>query len=100
MGQRIAEALKRSPFLRATLLNFTLLGTCALVSDGILTPAISSARTCWRFLKRPTALHQIQYFFAGRPPRVQLAGLLPQLSLQSRGCRFRSRFWTLMVTQL
>ena len=49
MGQCIASTLQRRPGLRAALLNFALLGTCALVSDGILTPAISSEA----LLRRP-----------------------------------------------
>ncbi len=44
MGDRLAMALEKHACLRATLLNFVLLGTCALIRDGILTPAISG--TC------------------------------------------------------
>ena len=44
MGDRLAIALEKHAWLRATLLNFVLLGTCALIGDGILTPAISG--TC------------------------------------------------------
>lgn len=40
-GDRIAAALERHAWLRTCLLMLVLLGTCALVGDGILTPAIS-----------------------------------------------------------
>jgi K+ transporter len=36
-------ALETHAWMRALLLNFVLLGTCALIGDGILTPAISGA---------------------------------------------------------
>ena len=44
VGDRLAMALEKHAWLRGTLLNFVLLGTCALIGDGILTPAISG--TC------------------------------------------------------
>ena len=43
VGNRIAMALEKHAWMRASLLNFVLLGTCALIGDGILTPAISGA---------------------------------------------------------
>ena len=43
VGNRIAMALEKHAWMRAFLLNFVLLGTCALIGDGILTPAISRA---------------------------------------------------------
>lgn len=41
VGERISQALEKHSWLRSCLLNFVLLGTCALIGDGILTPAIS-----------------------------------------------------------
>lgn len=40
-GDRVTMALEKHAWLRATLLKFVLLGTCTLIGDGILTPAIS-----------------------------------------------------------
>ncbi|KAI5072251.1 hypothetical protein GOP47_0012357 [Adiantum capillus-veneris] len=41
MGAKIKEALEGSPFAKKVLLLLTLLGTCAVMGDGVLTPAIS-----------------------------------------------------------
>ena len=45
MGSSLSVAFKKRAWLRAALLNFVLLGTCALIGDGILTPAISGERS-------------------------------------------------------
>lgn len=39
-GKAVSKALEKSPVLQKMLLVFVLCGTCALVGDGVLTPAV------------------------------------------------------------
>lgn len=44
-GRLVAKALETSPQLQKALLIVVLCGTCALVGDGVLTPAVTGERT-------------------------------------------------------